>query len=194
MPANDDFYYVGGDFLREVLRIMRKVEGFTLRGNVDFTNSPTGISGFVKGPGEGGEGDPTPSLRLFHITGERGAGGMYIMVQVTSDGTGISSATPESLGTDSDTEVTGLNLQEVNSDTHWLTAADNVNQLWCLGLPWGTDSEGRPLFLICHVWVDPCEPATGPTGPTGPAGHSITVTEGSSPPGSPAVGDIWIQD
>jgi hypothetical protein len=56
----EDAFLIGRDTLRNMLRVLRKVEGMALRGNVDFTNSPTGISGFVKGAVEGAGADPSP--------------------------------------------------------------------------------------------------------------------------------------
>lgn len=141
-----------------------------------------------------------PGGRVFHITGERDGGGVYKGFQVKKPtspldpATGVTAAT---IGEDGDLEVTLLNLQEQDSDTHWLTHADNTKQLWCIGIPWGTDTDSRPAYAIVHVWVDPCDASAGPTGPTGPAGTngtSITVTQGASAPVSSSAGDVFIRN
>jgi hypothetical protein len=65
--ADPDFYYVGADFLREVLRVMRKVEGMNLRGNIDFNNTPTGISGVVRGGAEASGNESRPEVRRVRV-------------------------------------------------------------------------------------------------------------------------------
>lgn len=69
MPQPESFL-IGEDLLRDIMRVLRKVEGMTLRGpHVSFTNGPGGISGFIGAPENGGEEGPGRDWFWAKITG-----------------------------------------------------------------------------------------------------------------------------
>jgi hypothetical protein len=129
---------------------------------------------------------------VAHITGEKTGGGTYSGVKVTKPTTTFDPSvgvTPETIGEDGTDEITLLNLQENNSDSHWLTHVDNADQLYCLAIPWGTDTDGKTVYAMTHVWVNPCEGGGG--GTDGEDGHSISVYQQSGDPGGED-GDVWL--
>lgn len=52
-----------------------------------------------------------------------------------------------------------LNANEIGSNTHWLTHADNTNQKTFNGRVIGVYSDGRPIVVINGFWLEVCEPA-----------------------------------
>jgi hypothetical protein len=106
-----------------------------------------------------------PGLFVLKITGNRTRGGMYEahrMKRPTSAIVTTSGSLDLEDFSEEDTagDLTAINMLENGIDTHRLSHSDNLYQLYCLGLPWGTDDGGREAFLIVHFWTKGC---TAPT-------------------------------
>jgi hypothetical protein len=85
----------------------------------------------------------------------------FIVVVPTGAATTSNDATEGTAGTSSTTEVSILNLNEIDGASqtgHDLTHTDNTDQLTFVGRITGqVDEEGRPVIHVNAVWVESCE-------------------------------------
>lgn len=113
---------------------------------------------------------PFVRIPVLHITGPATGGGQYVAREVAWPDTWDSTADLDtgSFGADGDEDVLFVNLQEIAGGTHWLTHADNADQLYFIPdvrLPI-LDDEGRTIYMSNSVWVAPCTTPTPTPTPT----------------------------
>ncbi len=147
-----DYFFLGEDTLREILRECRKVKGMTLRGpHVKFVNDGNGISGFIGGPEGGGEEGPDDRGVLVKITDPESGGGKYagyILRPPTTAATASGDLTEAEIGVVTDaTNCLILNTREVGKSTHDL-ASSGYLPLVFPGRIVGVTAEGKPIVVI----------------------------------------------
>ncbi len=159
----------------------QKILATDLQQHTDRINSvtPISFSGNVRVQGGDKHGiavyipDQTQLLQplpMIHITSAATGGGQYIAREVSYPDTWASTAdlTATNLGDDGDDDVLFINLQEIEAGTHWLTNADNTDQLYFYpDARWPiVDEEGRTIYASNAVWVAPCPtPTPSPSPP-----------------------------
>jgi hypothetical protein len=94
------------------------------------------------------------------ITGDGGyGGGKYagkIIKPPTADVVTAGTLADTDFGTD-DADAIILNAQEINSATHWLTAAGNANQKTFVGRVLRYQTDGKAVVGINGLWAKTCE-------------------------------------
>jgi hypothetical protein len=101
--------------------------------------------------------DVTVRIQEDHTGGGKYAGVILQNPTTTLTLTGTLAATD--IGeTSTGTTCIILNMNEIGSNTHWLTHADNLNQKTFNGRVIGYYSDGRPIVAINGFWLEVCEP------------------------------------
>lgn len=155
--ADDELYVVPGRWLKDMERVRRKVDNMTLGGRVEFSNTPTSISGHVRPSPPQPTVRPSAEMVVVRLTGFSGLGiGKYYgririrpadetNLQNSSNLSGLPGTEPAA------DNALCLHLKEMGGATRILAVGN-----YCVGIVWGRDDSGKTLVVLSDVPVQIC--------------------------------------
>ncbi len=137
--ADDELYVVPGRWLKDMERVRRKVDNMTLGGRVEFSNTPTSISGYVRPSPPTTAKAPATEWFWAELTGE--SDGAYSWKKLVADGGELVESNPL--------------IQDTNHSARELNGKEGLEdgtkvQMWRAGVT-GDPPQVQYLFIVGGV-------------------------------------------
>lgn len=154
--ADDELYVVPGRWLKDMERVRRKVDNMTLGGRVEFSNTPTSISGYVRPSPPQPTVRPSAEVVIVRIAAQRPGGGKYtgFIVQgpITVPASTANLTMPEGMTDGEEVEI--WNLAENALSTRALSTS---TRNYYIGIRTSaTASDGKPIVIIHGFYAYLC--------------------------------------